>query len=285
VVADRANLQPLTGGARRWHAECTATAHASYLFDASNDLSAGEAPLSEGLRDLFRLRRALLEHFPADREELTPTAHDASLVFLAQVEAERGITLPYDVIALAVLRVPIFVRAVGLAVAQLGDVIRDCAGDFHPPRGWVAITSYGTDAMRRDVPFAQRGHDTLLAVRTDATDRTAEPSVRVLDGPGASTLVNLSTLIRERLAKRYATSERWTAALERARSIALDDGAESVRIVDDRPPQAALVRVTHVKFGEGTVVRELEGDKIEIAFDKSGTKTLQRRFIQVLPKR
>jgi hypothetical protein len=40
------------------------------------------------------------------------------------------------------------------------------------------------------------------------------------------------------------------------------------------------VRVRHAKFGEGTIVRVVEGDKVEIAFDGAGTKTLLRKFVQ-----
>jgi hypothetical protein len=156
--------------------------------------------------------------------------------------------------------------------------VRDCAGDFDPPNGWVAVASFGKDAMRKDVPFAARGHDTLLAVSKTAS-RSGDPSVRTLDAPGPSTLDKLSKVLRERLAKRYATSERWLDALAAAGSDTRDECI--VRIVDDHPPPPGpAVRVVHPKFGEGTIVRELEDDKLEIAFDTVGTKTLQRRFVR-----
>jgi len=39
-------------------------------------------------------------------------------------------------------------------------------------------------------------------------------------------------------------------------------------------------RVRHKVFGEGTITRLLEGDKLEIAFDSAGSKTLLRKFIE-----
>lgn len=247
------------------------------------DLSAGEVPQSDELASVLRLRRALLERFPGDREELSPAAHVVSLTFLESIEASRRVTLPYDIITLATLRIPVFVRAVGLQVADLGDVVRDCAGDFHPPNGWVAVASFGKEAMSKDVPYVARGHDTLLAVSKKATARTGDPDVRTLDGPGPSTLEKLSTVLRDRIAKRYrSSSQRWADALAAARGDTRDDECV-VRIVDDHPPPPGpAVRVVHPKFGEGRIVRELEDDKLEIAFDTVGNKTLQRRFVREL---
>jgi hypothetical protein len=248
---------------------------------APEALVAAAIPVSAALAALLRLRCALAEGLPEHRAELQPTGHQASLTFLEEIESTRGVTLPHDAIALAVLRIPAFIRAVGLALPTLGDPARDCAGEFSAPRGWLAIASLGTNAMRLEVELPSLGVDTLLAVSTRTTSREGDPDILLVDGPGSSTKSTLSTFIKERLAKRYATSERWTMALARAEEDTRRDDACVATIVDDHPPPPGpALRVVHAKFGEGTVVRELEGDKLEIAFDTAGTKTLQRHFVR-----
>lgn len=252
----------------------------SKTMEELETLRAGLVPHSDALRSLLRLRRALATRMPEHREELAPTAHDVSLTFLEEVESSLAITLPYDVIALATLRIPAFVRAVGLRVEHLGTVVRDCAGDFRPPRGWCAVASFGKAVMSMETPFNMLGHDTLLAISHKAT-RARDPEVRTLDGPGASERATLSTLVRERLKQRYARSERWAEAVEDARTDSSEDDDCVVRIVDDRPPPPGPAkRVVHAKFGAGTVLREIEGGKVEVAFDGGVTKTLQRSFVR-----
>ncbi len=87
--------------------------------------------------------------------------------------------------------------------------------------------------------------------------------------------------LRARLERRYALQGRWLDAIARAKADTRPWAEEwSVRIVDDRPPPApAPARVRHGKFGLGTVVREVEGGKLEIAFDTAGTRILQRAFV------
>jgi hypothetical protein len=57
----------------------------------------------------------------------------------------------------------------------------------------------------------------------------------------------------------------------------------SLRVVGTAKGKApSRARVRHPKFGEGTVVREIEGTekKLEIFFDKGGTRTLLARFVE-----
>jgi hypothetical protein len=252
----------------------------SIMVGSGSKLGGGPVPQSDELRDLLRLRRALVKRMPERREELSPTGDEVSLTFLEEVEASSAVTLPYDVIALATLRIPAVVRAVGLRVEHLGGPVRDCAGDFGPPRGWVAVASFGREGMSTETELRLLGKDTLLAISKKAT-RDGDPEVRTLDGPGPSELGRLSTFIRERWKKRYARSERWVAAVEDARTDTTDDDECVVHIVDDRPPPPGpAMRVVHAKFGEGTVVREIEGGKLEIAFDSGVTKTLQKSFVR-----
>ena len=96
-------------------------------------------------------------------------------------------------------------------------------------------------------------------------------------------------------ASKHATWE----ALDRAGPAALDPFNDWSRVMprDRRPapvttpppasdtPEAprAAAPVSHAKFGRGTIVRGLEGDKIEVRFDSGETRTLARRFVEILP--
>lgn len=240
----------------------------------------GPLPISDALREVLRLVRAIHEALPTEGPELEPVAQATGLEFLARVEESVGATLPYDVVALAVLRIPVLRRAVGLHVARLDDVARDCAGEFGPPRGWVAVASFGEGAMRAEAEHAW-GVGTLLCVREGARDRAGDPEVRTTDGETTSPPTRLSALLRERLSRRYAFVGEWQALLAAARADARPlDEPYVARLVDDRrAPPPALGKVRHAKFGVGQVLRALEGDKLEVDFGAAGTKTLLRRFV------
>jgi hypothetical protein len=45
---------------------------------------------------------------------------------------------------------------------------------------------------------------------------------------------------------------------------------------------AVRARVRHKSFGEGTVLRELPGDKLEVQFEAVGVKVMLRRFVEVV---
>jgi hypothetical protein len=239
----------------------------------------GPIPISAGLEGILRLRRALAELVPESREDHPPLSRDLSLQYLDEVESELGVSLPYDVIALAVLRVPLFVRATGLSAPHLASVVRDCAGDFGPPRGWVAVGSFGERAMARDVELVSAGHDTLLCVSRSCA-REGDCEVRTAVDGQASPPQRLSAFLRERVARRWGLQGSWMTVLRRAADDTRPLEDEYVaRIVDDRPAPAPVVRVAHPKFGEGTVVR-VDGDKLEIAFDSGEKKTLLRQFVR-----
>jgi hypothetical protein len=50
------------------------------------------------------------------------------------------------------------------------------------------------------------------------------------------------------------------------------------------PPPPPSNRVHHKVYGEGKIVRRLEGDKLEIEFASAGKKTLLARFVEPLPE-
>ncbi len=242
---------------------------------SAEPLREGPLPPSDGLALVLRLLRALSEHVPESRAELAPEAREASLVYLQGIERDVDVVLPFDVVTLAVLRVPLLVRATGLHIASLAAPTRDCAGEFGAPRGWLAVGSFAEEAM---APGAMLGFDTLLCTSRKAM-REGDPDVRAVDASSASPPTKLSAFVRERLARRYGRSERWLRALDAAANDARAiDESFVVRVVDDRPRAAPVVRLRHPKFGAGTVVRA-DGDKVEIVFDSGERKTLMRKFL------
>jgi hypothetical protein len=244
-------------------------------------LSVGELRPSEGLVLVLKALRAIGELLPGERAELVPEGRDLALEYVTNVEKAIGAVLPNDVLVLAALRLPILRRACGLHVALLESPLRDCAGEFGPPRGFVAVASYGEKAMATDVEPRLAGLDTLLCIARNIDDRSAEPLVRAKDESSTSSATPLSSFLRERLGRRYTLKGVWLDALARAKADTrpLDDNLR-VHVIDDRKKDQPVVRVRHAKFGLGTIVREVEGGKVEIAFDSAGTKILQRSFVQ-----
>jgi len=239
-------------------------------------LTEGPLPLSDELAAVFRLCGALGRLRPAVLAELVSEAQEVSLSHLDAIERERGLVLPFDVVTVAVLRMPALVRATGLHVAQLGAPVRDCAGEFGAPRGWWAIASFGERAMAEDVDFRNRGCDTLLCISRKAT-REGDPAVRVVEAGSATAPSSLSAFIRDRLSRRYGRTTQWMAAVQAAAAEPVD-GRFVVRVVDDRPRASPVQRLRHPKFGVGTVVRT-DGDKVELAFESGERRTLMRKFL------
>jgi hypothetical protein len=244
----------------------------------------GPIPMSEPLIELLRLRRALSDLLPKEASELAPEARDVDLSFIEEIEKECDVAFPYDVMALAALRVPVFRRAVGLSLPRLGSPVRDCAGTFAAPRGWVAVASFGEKAMRADIPLDHAGFDTLLCISKGERQRHGDPEVRVTTGQQTTRPQSLSAFVRDRLAQRYTLTGAWMDALRLSQADELPIEETCIaRIVDARPPAPqAPQRVRHAKFGEGLVVRVVEGDKLEIRFEGGSTKTLLRSFVRFL---
>ena len=65
-------------------------------------------------------------------------------------------------------------------------------------------------------------------------------------------------------------NQRPMAQPQEARNMVIDATAVSSFVLDDR--------VFHQKFGYGTVVG-IEGDKLDVAFDKAGVKKIVARFV------
>lgn len=68
------------------------------------------------------------------------------------------------------------------------------------------------------------------------------------------------------------------ADLRRASELGSNDAASLLRIHAAAPPPSN--RVVHTTYGEGTIVRRLDGDKLEIDFAAAGKKTLLARFVK-----
>lgn len=241
---------------------------------SSSSLQEGPLVASDGLASVFRLCRAIAERMPERQSELAPAAHEVSLVHLEAVERALGAELPTDVIMLSVLRIPVLVRATGLHVALLDSPTRDCAGVFGAPREWVAVASFAGRGMPDG---AQTGYDTLLCTSRRCT-RDGDPGVRAVDESGASAPTPLSAFVRERLAQRYATTERCPLLVQAAAEDARPVDGLAVRVVDDRPCPVPSVRLNHPKFGDGSLVR-VDGEKVEVASDSGDTRTLLRKYL------
>lgn len=242
-------------------------------------LAIGPVAISEALRGLLALRRALCERLPERAQELGPRGRTMTLASLEQIEAELGVVLPFDVIALVALGIPILARASGLDRDGLG--VQDEPAAFAP---WVPIAATEATAMDPDYepsPTDQVIFAMTLCVSAQAHDRRGDPMVLVLDEahPDEAEPQRLSAFLRRRLALRYDESSAWTDVLARAAGDdrPLEPGCIA-EIVDDRPAPTA-VRVFHAKFGAGTVVRGLEGEKVEVRFDVGGTRTLLEKFL------
>ncbi len=247
------------------------------------ELETGVLPTSKAFHETLHLLRALREHLPAQAEEFQPTGREVGVAFIESTEAAIGATLPNDIWATAVLRIPALLRATGLSVAKIANVVRDCAGSFGAPRGWIAVASFGEHSMQDDAPPAFWGVDSLLCVAEGTHDRTTDVAVRTRDSTETTSPEMLSAFLERRLSRRYSTHGiHWLEALAAAqadtRPIA-DDFL--VRVVDDRPPPPGpKVMVRHPKFGLGTIERTVEGDKVEVMFPEVGTKTVLRSFLK-----
>ncbi|MHA1153824.1 MAG: ATP-dependent helicase [Alphaproteobacteria bacterium] len=80
-------------------------------------------------------------------------------------------------------------------------------------------------------------------------------------------------------------SDRWSPGMARARRQASMGGASEGRVVESRLVESAAPgnfgrgeRVFHRKFGYGTV-RSVDGDRLDIAFDKAGQKKVIASFV------
>jgi hypothetical protein len=234
-------------------------------------VAAGPLPISDPLRELLGLVATLAVRVPSRADELTAAPRPIGLVELAEIEQQLGVALPFDVLVIAALAIPIFSRATGISIDELtaNHVEADAAT-------WRAIATAEAGAMHPDFEPSDTDQGvsglTLHVGRRAA--RTGDPSILVVDeqDPDAARPRRLSAYLRERLATRYA--EHWQAASREP----VAAPAWALTIVDDRPPPLAIA-VTHPTFGAGTIVKLLEGGKVEVAF-ATGTKTLLRRFVR-----
>ncbi len=223
------------------------------------------------------------ESYIAGRDELAPSESRLSLLYVLEAEAAHGAPLPFDVLILATLSIPLLVHACGLQRSRLGDPNWDCAGPIPVPAGWVPIATFGGEqAMRESTRLDIVGSDNALAIGKRAP-RDLDPHVRIVTFEGADPPVLLSTFLEAQIARRWGKTVRWNDAVSAARADPrpLDPSME-VTLVDDGPQSKPAQRVSHAKFGEGIVVAELEGDKLEIAFDSGEKKRLARSFVRLV---
>jgi hypothetical protein len=94
-----------------------------------------------------------------NREAFAPERTTVSLRWLLEVEHTRGATLPWDVIALSTLCIPIVRDHVGFWLDALMSPRESCQEESRSlPRGWIGIASFGW------VPDETRTIDTMVGV-------------------------------------------------------------------------------------------------------------------------
>lgn len=235
----------------------------------------GPIATSEPLRELWVLRGMLERTCPERADELTPAPRSLPLSEIEEVERALGVALPLDVLALAALRIPIFIRATGIA---FDDFTAPHA--LAPDDDWVAIATAEHGDVHPEYEFSATDQGVwalTLCVRRDAS-RDGDPEVLVIDehDPDAAEPRTLSAYLRARLAMRY--EEHWDDATRNAASSAAVAPIPDLHVVDDRPAPLQI-RVTHPKFGPGTIVSAAADGKCEVRFDTGDTKIMLRRVL------
>jgi len=238
-------------------------------------IASGPIPISEPLRHLLAVLRALAATVLDRRAELNADPTPVKLRQLEAIENQIGIELPYDILAIAALRMPILSAASGIDLDGFVASHDDVGSTRWVP---IATAEYGT--MHPEYEFSptdQGVHSLTLCIEKKAP-REGEPKVRVVDEeePDRTKSEPLTHYLGRRLAQRYPDD--WDAAIKRAAEKSLAAFPWTVEIVDDRPPPLEIA-VTHPKFGPGTIVKLMEGDKVEVRFASGETKTLLRKFL------
>ncbi len=192
---------------------------------------------------------------------------------LAAAEAALGARLGDDALALLAAGSRVLARRFGITVEELG-AHTERAREAGCPRSLVAIGSAGRDSFVCVSTAAGAGERPRIWSYTTGSMANREP----LD-------TWLRAVIEHALDDLELSEGQW-------RRIESDEaGARFVpRLIAGDPmaaPDAAIRRVSHPKFGEGAVVREIhEGaePKLEIDFGAGGRRILLARFVRELDR-
>ncbi len=86
-----------------------------------------------------------------------------------------------------------------------------------------------------------------------------------------------------RARSRIALGQRGPAIADLQRAVELGVAGAADLLLGYAPPPPPSNRVHHATYGDGTIVRRLDGDKLEIDFATAGKKTLLARFVKPIP--
>lgn len=232
--------------------------------------------MSGGLRRVLAACNLLRQEQPGRATELQAAPLALPLLDIEAIERELEATLPYDILALSALGMPVLQHASGVRLSSL-------VGNYGAyEAGWVAIGSAEAGAMHPELEWSHtdQGVHALDVCISRKASREDEPKVRIHDeeAPEMPRTKALSSFLAERLGIRYP--KQWASAWRRAARA--DAPAEwQVTVVDNRPPPLA-VPVTHPKFGAGTIVKELDLGKVEVRFASGETRVLLREFLRLI---
>jgi hypothetical protein len=230
---------------------------------------------SEEMRHVLRLVAAVREAARARGE--TAVVADATSTgpgvldvgALAAIETELGTELHDDVLIVLAARIPMLATATALAI----DRVLDRVGEAADHDGWRSI------AWVSDRPFEARrypGHGGGLSELYVPVPARADSVV----APGGcfDTPLAFPAWVEDQLRPELGERSDWLELRERLAAVT---ELPTFALAGGMPEVArATRRVVHDKFGAGTVVRALDGDrKLVIAF-ADGERTLLARFVR-----
>ncbi|MCA9611701.1 MAG: hypothetical protein R3B99_05380 [Polyangiales bacterium] len=207
-----------------------------------------------------------------------------SLASLEKLEDELGVRLHDDVLTLLALRDPIVAFFTGIgALNDFGD-----ASEHAAPEGFVCLSVVYSDPVGERVAEAHGGPWYYLCVPTEPTGPEAKVFVST-DGidaepPDESEGVTIEAFLDDAI--HAARDGEWGEHVKTA-SARDDVLAPPPKLVAGRKlklDRGTGERVTHAKFGEGTVIRRLdegEHEKVVVRFADE-ERTLLSRFVKPL---
>jgi hypothetical protein len=231
---------------------------------------------SEGMRRVLRLLAVVREAAAASGEtdvvvDATPTGPGTLDVgALSSIEAELGTELHDDVLTVFAARIPMLTTATGLVI----DDVLDRVGEADAPDGWVSIGWVSEDPFEARRSHGEHGGG-LGDLFVPAPPRTASviAPVRNFDAP-----LPFPRWVEDQLRIELGRRSDWLELLGRVAAVT-EVPTFALSGATPAGPRVAARRVIHDKFGEGTVIRTLAGDKLVIAF-ADGERTLLARFVR-----
>ena len=238
--------------------------------------SPGSLPLSDELIEALQLCESVLRTEVVPDAALEEAAASADALLRADLvddaEAELGVSLPGELLALIAVGHPIAGVATGIVgLEAVLDATHETAVE-----GWLPVSKVYHEPLAFAVQGGLEGPYRTLYVRHGDTAEVPVPLLVMEEGV-ADAETTLGTYIAETIRHDYELLED-PPPLEPAGDYEVPS-PELCTEADLAPPSATRIRrVHHKKFGEGTVTTA-DGDKLTIAFDDSTTKVLKESFV------